>query len=243
ALLTLDRVVVLLDPKERPHADGKLVLRDRLRDEVVGAGLERPHAVLLHARGHQHDRQETRVRARAKAPGQLVAVHPGHEDVQQHDIRVLADRDGDAVLGARRLERAHAGVLQQVAGELHVLLVVLDDQDEIPIAHALTLSGAGVRSGKVKVNVLPRPIALSTQIRPPCSSTNRFASARPRPVPSRERSEARRACWDSSRTRSWSSGAMPIPVSRTVTTTSPLPRRAATSTRPPSAVNLTAFES
>ena len=102
ALLTLDRVVVLLDPKERPHADGKLVLRDRLRDEVVGAGLERPHPVLLHARGHQHDRQETRVRARAKAPGQLVAVHPGHEDVQQHEVwRALGDGAKSFVAGGR----------------------------------------------------------------------------------------------------------------------------------------------
>ena len=102
ALLTLDRVVVLLDPKERPHADGELVLRDRLRDEVVGAGLERPHPVLLHARGHQHDRQETRVRARAKAPGQLVAVHPGHEDVQQHEVRrALGDGAKSFVAGGR----------------------------------------------------------------------------------------------------------------------------------------------
>ena len=33
--------------------------------------------------------------------------------------------------------------------------------------------------------MLPLPSSLSTQIRPPCSSTSRFESASPSPVPSR----------------------------------------------------------
>ena len=40
------------------------------------------------------------------------------------------------------------------------------------------------RAGRVNVNVLPRPGSLSSQIRPPCSSTSRLDSAKPRPVPS-----------------------------------------------------------
>ena len=36
----------------------------------------------------------------------------------------------------------------------------------------------------VKVNVLPLPTSLSTQILPPCSSTNFFARVSPNPVPS-----------------------------------------------------------
>jgi predicted TIM-barrel fold metal-dependent hydrolase len=43
-------------------------------------------------------------------------------------------------------------------------------------------------TGSVKVNVEPRPSSLSTQSRPPCSSTNFLARASPRPVPSRLRS-------------------------------------------------------
>ena len=38
--------------------------------------------------------------------------------------------------------------------------------------------------GSVKTNRLLRPLSLSTQIRPPCSSTRRFESASPSPVPS-----------------------------------------------------------
>ena len=42
-----------------------------------------------------------------------------------------------------------------------------------------------VGAGSVNTKVLPFPRSLSTQIRPPCSSTRRFDSANPRPVPSR----------------------------------------------------------
>ena len=65
-------------------------------------------------------------------------------------------------------------------------------------------------AGSVNTNVLPWPSSLSTQIRPPCSSTSRFESARPRPVPSRCSTPAS-VCWNSSKIRSWSSGAMPGP--------------------------------
>ena len=39
--------------------------------------------------------------------------------------------------------------------------------------------------GSVNVNVLPLPTSLSTQIRPPCISTNLRVSVKPSPVPSR----------------------------------------------------------
>jgi hypothetical protein len=39
-------------------------------------------------------------------------------------------------------------------------------------------------SGKVKLKVEPLPTSLSTQIFPPCSSTNFFAKVNPSPVPS-----------------------------------------------------------
>src|SRR5205823_5721425 len=42
----------------------------------------------------------------------------------------------------------------------------------------------GCVTGSVKAKVEPSPTALSTETAPPCSSTKRFTSARPRPVPS-----------------------------------------------------------
>src|SRR5262249_25339753 len=46
-------------------------------------------------------------------------------------------------------------------------------------------------TGSVKVNVEPLLTWLSTPIRPPCSSTNFFASVRPSPVPSCLRASSR----------------------------------------------------
>jgi len=41
--------------------------------------------------------------------------------------------------------------------------------------------------GRAKVNELPIPSTLSTQMRPPCSSTIPLAMDRPRPMPSKRR--------------------------------------------------------
>jgi hypothetical protein len=52
------------------------------------------------------------------------------------------------------------------------------------ILHNQNQLGGDDRSGKVKLKVEPFPTSLSTQILPPCNSTNFFASVNPRPVPS-----------------------------------------------------------
>ena len=129
-----------------------------------------------------------------------------------------------------------AGRQEDVPKQLHALLVVLHHEDLRDWHRYAPLAGS------VKTNVLPLPSSLSTQILPPCSSTSRFESARPRPVPS-PRSIPASVCWNSSKTRLRSSAAMPGPVSATETLTSPLARVARTSTAPPAGVNFTAFES
>src|SRR6266850_4927269 len=165
------------------------------------------------------------------------AVHPRQLDVHQHQLRLLLAGESDTVLGVRGLDDGEAVVLQEIARELHVLVVVLHQQDQI----AQPFTSTGRRMGSVNENVLPLPGLLSSEIRPPCSSTKRFVRVSPSPVPSRERS--RPTCRNSSNTPAWSSAAMPIPVSRTSMRTCSFSRDARTSTRPPSGVNLAAFES
>src|SRR5262245_48868486 len=97
-------------------------------------------------------------------------------------------------------------------------------------------------TGSVNVNVEPTPSSLLTRIRPPWSSTNFRHSVSPSPVPSTFLS-AVPTCRNSSNTASWSSGAMPTPVSLTDTSTNPSFGPAATSIRPLSGVNLIAFDS
>ncbi len=109
-----------LDPgHELPH--GK-----RLAQVVVGAELETENAVeLLVPRGQEHDGD--RLRQGSQTPAQLESVHPGHDDVEDHEI-------GEA--GLERLPGGEAvGVaLDLVAlpfeGEADVLadvLLVFDD--------------------------------------------------------------------------------------------------------------------
>src|SRR5262244_4190470 len=54
-------------------------------------------------------------------------------------------------------------------------IVILTSQNQL---------GGDDLAGKLKVKVDPLPNSLSTQILPPCSSTNFFASVNPSPVPS-----------------------------------------------------------
>jgi hypothetical protein len=80
------------------------------------------------------------------------------------------------------------------------------------------LRAARYRRGRLKVKVEPLPGSLSSQSRPPCSSMNLREIASPRPVPS-IRAALAPTCRNSSNTASWSSGAIPTPVSRTETST------------------------
>src|SRR6266478_3915996 len=99
-----------------------------------------------------------------------------------------------------------------------------------------------VLAGRENVNVDPAPTSLVTRIVPPCSPMNFRQRASPSPVPSCFAALAP-TCLNSSNTASRSSGAMPTPVSLTDTSTAPLSSAAPTSIRPPSGVNLIAFDS
>ena len=90
-------------------------------------------------------------------------------------------------------------------------------RDGIAVACARTsLWGQSTVNGKVKAKVEPSPTLLVTQILPPCSSMNLREMASPSPVPSTF-FDAVPTCRNSSNTVSWSSGAMPTPVSCTET--------------------------
>src|SRR5262249_4436985 len=129
--------------------------------------------------------------------------------------------------------------LEHVPDELLVLFVVFDDKDQFASHYPSPLTFVG----SVKVKVEPLPTSLSTQILPPCNSTNFFASVNPRPVPSLFRASAVPTWRNSSKTFAWSSGEIPIPVSLTEISTEPSACLALIPIRPPSGVNLTAFDS
>jgi hypothetical protein len=80
-------VVQALDPQQRPDSGHEFLAVDRLGQEVVGTGLQSLDALLpCVQRGHHHDRQRFEARARANRCADFVAVHPGHQYVEQHEI-------------------------------------------------------------------------------------------------------------------------------------------------------------
>jgi len=99
----------------------------------------------------------------------------GQMDVHQDERGAALAGQLQALLARLGLQDLVALVGEHVAGQLAVLVVVLDDEDQL-VGHAVT--------GIVKVKVEPWPGWLLAQMRPPCSSTNLRESVRPSPVPS-----------------------------------------------------------
>ncbi len=116
--------------------------------------------------------------------------------------------------------------------------------------------------GRMNQKLEPAPCTDSHPMVPPCISTRRFESARPSPVPCACRLAELSTWLNSLKSLGWSSGRIPMPVSRTETQMasretsrgcSPARSegkgsgarvaRAATVTRPPSGVNFDALES
>jgi hypothetical protein len=99
-------------------------------------------------------------------------VHPRQLDIHEDQGGRRRLGQAEPILSRLGLHRAVAVKLEDVTFQLPVLLVVLDDEDQLT-RHE--------RPASVKVKVDPRLSSLSTQIRPPCSSTNFLpGSARPR---------------------------------------------------------------
>src|SRR5204862_5403839 len=131
---------------------------------------------------------------------------------------------GDAVRGHESLVTGRA---DDAGRDVEVVRIVLDDEHPCHQRVApLRATRAGspparTRIGSVKWKLLPRPISLSTQMRPPCRVTRRFEIARPSPVPPYRRVVELAACRHSSDTSACASGLMPTPVSDTDTVTQP----------------------
>ncbi len=114
----------LLDAEQGADPGQERLLVERLREEVVGAGLDRPHANLRVVRGQHHDRQERRSLVLAQPPAHLEPVHAGHLDVEQDEVglarlhplqRLRAGGGGYDVEAVRRQDRLEqARVLRHV---------------------------------------------------------------------------------------------------------------------------------
>ncbi len=157
-------------------ASQQLLLAERLRHVVVGAGVERLHLGGLLALAGQDDD-----RGRSPAPDLLAHGDPiesGHRQVQDHQVRAVG------VEAAQRLMAVVGGTDpmpdaadQRGDGTDHGRLVV-DDQDA-----ERRIGAHPVASGRAVTNWLPPAGLSSIQRRPSMAPTRRRAAKRPTPAP------------------------------------------------------------
>ena len=123
-----DRVRVGLGLEQRAHARLDLQDLERLGEVVVRPQLEAPCLVLdVVERAQEHDRDLLGGGIRAQPPTHLVAVDPGHHDVQQQQVRrvpLYRAQGRFAIQGDAQLVVPAQGLHQHV----HVGLGVVHDQ-------------------------------------------------------------------------------------------------------------------
>ena len=114
-------------PQQRADPREQLLALERLRQVVVGAGVEAADAVLgLGASGQHQDRH---VALRAQAAADLDAVEAGQAEVEHDEVRDEAGGDVERLDAVGRGAHLVALVAQRAAQDVGDLLVVLDDED------------------------------------------------------------------------------------------------------------------
>jgi hypothetical protein len=124
--------------------------------------------------GDEDERQVRRVGIAPEHAQHLEAVHLRHGDVAEHEIERGRPRLGDpapTVRGRHAFEALRVQKVQHVGADGGIVLDHQDAFHERP------------PTGMTTENVVPFPSSLSTEMRPPCTSTEAFTTASPRPVP------------------------------------------------------------
>ena len=122
-------VVVALHPQEGADAGEELGLVERLRQEVVGARVERLFLLLAAARGDSHDRQECRRGVRAQPAAELIAAHTGHDDVGEDEVGRLRKHLRERLLPRARADDLVARGNEDRLEKADVLGLVVDGED------------------------------------------------------------------------------------------------------------------
>jgi hypothetical protein len=100
----------------------------RLRDVVVGAGIEPEHDVdLVAARGQDHDRGHWRLRP--EAPTDLHPVEVGQPQIEQHEVRCGCRGELEPLGAGRRPARFVAVGVESLGKALADRGVVFDDEN------------------------------------------------------------------------------------------------------------------
>jgi len=144
-LLDLDRLaarrLLALDaaPRCGAHTRDELLHRERLDEVVVGADLERVHAVVLGAASRDDDDRGADPLAPHRLD-QLPAVDAGQHQVEHAGVGLLVAEPRQSLVAVADPDRVEAGSAEMAGHPLGDHLVVLDDQH---LRHTVSLSSSG----------------------------------------------------------------------------------------------------
>ena len=110
-------------------------MAERLGDVVVGAAGEAAHLLELLRPRRQHQHRD--VRDVADALERLVAVEPGHGDVEDHERRRRLEQPPQPGAAVGRLVHRVAGAHEHVAQQSADVGVVVDDEQALGVVHTV----------------------------------------------------------------------------------------------------------
>ena len=84
-------------PRQRPEPRQQLGERERLRQIVVGAGVQTPHAVLDRVTRREHDDRRPKARG-PQPPAHLEAIRPRQHHIEDHCVEVRRAREQQCLL-------------------------------------------------------------------------------------------------------------------------------------------------
>src|SRR5919106_1084182 len=215
-------------PFHRAHPRQELTDRERLRDVVVGAGIERGDLVVLRLPHGEHEHR--RLGETAQAADHFMSVDAGEAEVEDNQVDGIGCEDVEGGLSARCGKDLVAARPQARLDGAADLRVVVDDQDA-------GRHQSASRIGRRNTTAVPPPGASSIQIVPPWATTTAWAMARPSPDPDTAPSDRK----NGSKTRGRSSGSIPVPWSAIRTWTASCHRAADTLIWEPGGLYLAAF--
>ena len=202
---------------------------DGLGQVMIETRVQRPLPVFVLPPAGQRDQpQRLQPGHLPQVPGHFVAAQVGQAEVEDAGLGPERSRRRDRLLS--RVSRADLVALEpeQHRQAVRRIAIVVDDEDAPAPAcggawwcrrRAGLVASAG-RQGRVTVNSLPCPgPALCAVIVPPCSSTSPFTSDSPMPSPPSLRAAVPSTCANIWKIVGSASAGMPMPVSRTFSST------------------------
>ncbi len=119
-----------LEPQEIFHTHGQLGAIHRLAEKVLRAGAESAHPRVAVAMGRDHDdRNVSRGEISFDLTRHVVAVHPGHHEIEQDQVGRLVSHHRDRLLAAGRDNHLQALGREHRFQQRPVLPLVVDDED------------------------------------------------------------------------------------------------------------------